>query len=134
MAWTAEYACTEFGINPRTLRARLTQGGHAPDENGKWTTRQICAAVFGDIAGEKLRKVKQEADKLEMENRQTSGELIEVPAVIEVGQRFTFAVRQVIVNSKLSTEDKQAILNELSAIGDADWTKRETYADAEQLT
>jgi hypothetical protein len=129
--WTLSAAHAEFGMHRDTIKGRLTRIGEQPSADGYWTTQQICAAVFGDMDGEKLRKMKGEADKIEMENRKTTGELIDVPAVIEVGQRFTFAIRQVIVNSKLSQEDKQAVLNELASIAETDWTKRETYADAD---
>ena len=79
---------------------------------------QISAALNGDIDGERLRKTKGEADKLELENRRRKGELIEVDRVIELIQRICFTIRQTIMLSPLSNDDKAKTLTELQRLRD----------------
>jgi hypothetical protein len=84
LRWTIELACYEFGINSRTLSTRLRLAGITPGKDGMYSTKEIDAAKNGDIQGERLRKEKGLADKLEIQNRKELGELIEVDVVDEM--------------------------------------------------
>ena len=60
--WGLEKAAAEFGINPRTLSKRLKQYSIECGRDKMFSTKQICAAIFGDIDGERLRLTKEQAD------------------------------------------------------------------------
>src|SRR5690349_1073730 len=116
LRWTVERASTEFDINPRTLSGRLKQHGILPGDDGKFSTLQILDAKFGDLEGERIRKMKAEADQIEMENAEASGRLLDVtdftnsiaPAVVEM--------KRIIRSSKLSDEEQDLLLSQLSKL------------------
>jgi hypothetical protein len=112
--WAVETAATEFDINPRTLRKRLKQLDIKPGPGGKYTTKQICAAVFGDIDGERLRLVREQADCQAIENAQARRELINVNELVPRVTAFTSAIRErILSNPKLDENEKDKVLLEL---------------------
>lgn len=118
--WTLEAAASEFGINPRTLSARARAAELIPGQDSRFSTKEICRAVFGDIAGEKLRLVKEQADKTALENSQTRGELVsgvEMQLIVERG--LTAMVEAVKSASNLEHEDKTKIINHLRQCGES---------------
>lgn len=130
LAWTIDRASREFGPNPRTIQGRLTRAGIAPDENGRYTTKQICAAVFGDTDGEKLRKLKEEADSVALDNARIRGELISVEDAVLLNRRVAFAIRQKILALPLPVEKRNDLLHEIQRLADVDFTKA---ADNDEL-
>ena len=84
MHWTIGFAAKEFGIDEKALARRRAREGIKPDSEGHWTTAQICAAVFGDMDGAKLREKLAQAAIAERQDRKENGELIEVPIVLAV--------------------------------------------------
>lgn len=131
LEWTVEAACRELGVSRGAFSSRVATSGVKPDAKGRFTTAQIFSIMHGDIDSEKLRKVRGEADKLELDNRRTRGELISVEDATAIAQRFAAATRQIVVMSKLSAEDKNAFLGEMRALAEVDWTKIDSYFDEE---
>lgn len=126
MRWSLSRASAEFGCARETLKRGFRQEGIDADaEDGKFTTAQICKALFGDLDGEKVRLTRAQADKVEMENRERSKELIEVNAAVDLAQRFCFAARQVIMLSELSEPAKNKILRELNRLKEIDFNQVE---------
>lgn len=126
--WTAEKAASEFGINPRTLTKNLRQASIEVGEDGKFSTAQICAAVFGDRESEELRKVREEADKVALHNAKERGALVEVEAVFRTFQGVFISMRQTILGSELSDREKDELLNNLRALS-YDEAKRNGIAE-----
>lgn len=54
--WTIARAASEFHVDPKTLSKKLRKSQTA-GEDGAWSTRQIAAAIFGDIERERLRNL-----------------------------------------------------------------------------
>ena len=75
--WTQEHAAAEFGINPRTLSARLKQLDIKPSDGKHYSTKQIATAVYGDLERERIRLTSAEANAQEVKNRVEAGELID---------------------------------------------------------
>ncbi len=70
--WTIEHAATEFGIDRRTLAKRLRSGSIESGKDGKYSTLDICKAVFGDdprneVAREQARNFRLKNDALARE-------------------------------------------------------------------
>jgi len=101
-----ERASAEFGINPRTLSARMKQLSVLPADDGKYSTKEIARAVFGDLEMERIRKTSAEADQIEMENKTKAGELIDVAEFAKDYEAAALAVVRIVKSSKL-TEDAQ---------------------------
>lgn len=114
--WSIGQAAYEFGIDHRSLSKRLTQADLAPGEDGRFSTRQIAAAVWGDADSESLRKLTQEADKLEIQNRRARGELIEADAVYRHFEGVFVSLRQRIMASKLTREEQDDLMLDLQRL------------------
>ena len=56
ITWTTEQAAREFGRSRTTVAARLADAGTKPDGDGKFTTQQICAALFGSAHSARIRE------------------------------------------------------------------------------
>ena len=119
-----EQAASEFGINPRTLTNRLKTNGIIPNEKDKrYSTQQICKAVFGDIDVERLRKLTEEADKLALDNEKTRGGLVEIEAVYKHFQGLFVALRSRLLASSLTDEEKDELLGDLRKLKAGDFSK-----------
>ena len=123
LRWTMERAATEFQINPRTLRQRLTAAAIAAGPDGRYSTKEIASAVFGDIQGERLRKTREEADNLALRNAEMRGELVSVTLVKQMVSEIILANKQTVLASQLEQEGKNEILANLEALGGIAWDK-----------
>ena len=121
--WSITRACAEFGTTYQTLVKRLNERAEQADVNDKYTTRQICSALYGDIQEERLRKTKEEADQLGLENAKKRGLLIPVADAAELNRRVAFAIRQKIVASSLPPDRVNAILLDIQRLAEVDFTK-----------
>lgn len=118
--WTKEKAATEFGINPRTLAGRLATQGIRPAADQRFSTSDICKAVFGDIDGERLRLIREQADKASLENAKTRGDLVSASDMRKVVERGLAAMIEAVkAASNLEHEDKAKILNHIKRCGES---------------
>ena len=74
-----------------------------------------------DIKREQLRRTKEEADKLELQNARTRGELTEVARVKTLGGRVMVAIKSRILNFPITDEEKDKCLMELIELGNLKW-------------
>ncbi len=103
-------AVAEFGIDAKTLAKRMRAIGIEKGRDGCYSTKDICAAVFGDIDAEKLREVKERADKLALENAEKRGELVDVRALADAMNRPLAAMRQRIASAvELLPEEREEL-------------------------
>ena len=71
-----------------------------------------------EIKKHQLRRTKEEADKLELANARTRGELVEVWKVISFFEKQTVAMRSVIINSSTTEDAKDKLLGNLARLKD----------------
>lgn len=117
--WNVENAASEFDINPRTLSARLRQYSIEPGKDGKFSTKQICSARFGDIDNEKLRLTKEQADEKEMSNAIQRGELVvkaDVVDLVTVGLQAMVAT--ILAMTEITIEQREKIIKQLRECGE----------------
>lgn len=76
-----------------------------------------------DIKREQLRRTKEEADKLELQNARTRGEVIEVGKVEKLMQACFTVHRTRILNFPLTDEEKHACLADLLELKKIDWER-----------
>ena len=119
----------EFGQNRGTLTRLVRVAGIEPGGDGKFSTSQICAAIFGDKASEELRKTREEADKLALHNAEKRKTLVEAEAVYRMFQGVFISMRQTVLGSDLSDREKDELLNNLRALS-YDEAKRNGIAEA----
>mgnify|MGYP003351892601 FL=1 len=111
--WTVADASCEFEVHANTLSKRLKMAELLPGADGKFSTRQICAAVYGDMDGEKLREVRHRANLLELQEQQLRRELVPVADVQRVWGAVIVAIRQYIWNCNAEEIDRRRWLAEL---------------------
>ncbi len=127
--WSIGMAAREFGLAHKTVAQRVTSTGTVPDEDGLFSTAKIHAAIFGDFEAERLRKIKEEADKLALENDKTRGQLVETEAVYKHFEGIFVGFRARILSSGLADIEKDEILNDLRRLKSRDLSKRMVNSD-----
>lgn len=125
LSWTMEWAAAEWGINPRTLTARLKQSGitgtaaRGPSGHDRriYSTKQICTAVFGDLELERIRKTKEEADQLAMANELERRRLVPAEDILKRLLNCATRMRIAVESSALDEEKQGELLNTLADLG-----------------
>jgi phage terminase Nu1 subunit (DNA packaging protein) len=130
--WTIAQWCREVGGDRKEFAQRVSAAGVRPSGKAKgraagaelYRVRDFFkVAIGGDIEAEKLRKCKEEADKLELANARTRGELVEIAAVKRLGEKVMVAIRNRILNMPLTDEEKDKCLIELMDLAKLDWSR-----------
>jgi hypothetical protein len=114
--WLRQAICREFGIANDTLKKRLTEAEESPDPDDQtYSTAQIVSALFSGDRALRRRKLKEEADKLELENQITRGDFLSRSELARALTALANGIKQVIENSGLSREDQKEIGENLSS-------------------
>ena len=130
--WTMPEAASEFGLDPATLAKRIKANSIEPGTDGKWSTVQICSAVFGHIDSEKLRETRHKANLLELQERQMRRQLLDAADVGRAWEAIVIAIRQAIWNCDAAEEQRRKWLLELRDLKIEDYfTKSNGDEDAE---
>jgi hypothetical protein len=116
--WTVEKAASEFQIDRRTLTKRINGADIRPGKDGRFSTEQICSAVFGDYRREQLREMRARADKLEIENQCIRKERVPICDVIAVNNEVDMAIVGIIKTSKLPIGAVNEILDQIRMVGE----------------
>ena len=83
----------------------------------------VLAYSGGDERAERLRKTRAESERIELQNARSRGEMIEVERVKKLGERIMIAIRQKILQSILTDDEKDKILLDLLNLKNLDWTR-----------
>ncbi len=78
----------EFGLDRKTARKRARALGFSPP----YSTDQALAIVRTDLQGEKLRLVREQADRVALENAAARRELLPAKEIVAVVQRGLAAI------------------------------------------
>lgn len=81
----------------------------------QWTTDEENPT---ELKKHQLRRTKEEADKLELQNAKTRGELVPINEVIRYFQGFASEIRTTILNSEVTEETKNKTLLMLKNAGE----------------
>ena len=114
--WTQEGAAAEFGLNPRTVAARIKTAGVAPGPDGKFSTADVHRAICGDYEKQRARKMKEDADQVALANAKERGELVDKRDFVGRLEKFVVSARQEVLASARSDADKDALLNVLAGL------------------
>jgi hypothetical protein len=116
--WTVERASSEFQIDRKTLSKRIRAGDIYPRDDGKFSTEQICAAVFGDYRREQLRELRERADKLALGNQVTLGERIPLDDVASLNNEVIQGIAGIIKAGCLPIKAVNEIFAQLRQLGE----------------
>ena len=130
--WSVDLAAKEFGSDRRTISKALGNAGIPPGEDGKWSTRDIVSAIFGDREAAELRVTVAKAEQLERRNRVAAGELVEVAAVIRFNEELAAALRERVMALDIPHATKEAMLGELRKLDDEHEQRRQFAENQEE--
>jgi len=109
--WNVEAAGREFDWHFDTLKKKLIQAEQIPAADGSYSTKQICCALFGDIASERLRKTREEADHMALKNAVLRCELLPKALITQAMENIFVTIRQLIEASSMSTIEKKDLMD-----------------------
>ena len=114
--WTVEQAASEFGINPRTLSSRIKTQGIEKGNDGKFSTLDICRAIFNDYEKERTRKITEEANGFALDNAARRGQLADKADLMSRYETIWSSMRATILNSSLTQVEKDALIDDLGKL------------------
>ena len=129
LRWTIDKAAREFGVHQDTLIKRFSLAKETPDPITRtYSTRQIIVALYGDIAAERLREVKERADNLMLKNGALRGELLDRETITKTGEAYIISIRSLIETASMPRNEKDSLLESLASwpIAVKDAAKRQT--------
>ena len=131
-ATVAEMA-REIGFDRHSLMRRIAEMDIRPVgkvAKGKaagtelYRIRDLFKAMLGgDIEAERLRKTREEADRLAIQNARSRGETIEVASVIRLVQVVFVNIRNKILSFPITADEQDALLLSLMEIKKIDWDR-----------
>ncbi len=116
LRWSIEWASKEFGIDRRTLTKTLTAAGISAGSDGKWATREILVAIYGDKDAAELRLTLAKAAQIERKNRVADGQLVETEAVCRFAEGLGAALRERVMALPIEHASKESMLAELQKL------------------
>lgn len=116
LQWNIETASREFGLNPRTMAARLTAASIGPDAEGFYSTQQIARAIFNDYESEKTRLTKAQADQSEFDLAVSRKQFVPIEPTFQAMSNLLFAIKREVEMSPLPAEQKDNIYREIQGI------------------
>ena len=127
MTWTLSSAEREFGAERRTIAKRLAAIGEQPDRRGRFATRQILAALFGDLHAQRSALAAELVEAARLKNELRRGELISLADCTAVVEVAAAAIRQKLLNCSLPDPEKRRLLDDIFAL------RKLTFEDAQRL-
>ena len=132
--------CKLFNLTDARISQLAQQGIIKKEGRGRWALYDTIHAYItylqtrkinqwdsdenpSDIKKEQLRRTKEEADKLELQNARTRGELVEVSRVVQMGEKVMAAMKTKILNAPLTDKEKDSLLIELLSVRDMDFSE-----------
>ena len=89
----------------------LNQSSVATDNDGLYSTQQICEALFGDMHKEKIRTQREITERYMLENQITRAEALNRAELEKVIVELADALSGAVMNSDLPRSAKENFLN-----------------------
>ncbi len=120
--WTRQAAAAEFELDAQTLSNRLLAASISAGDDGRFSTKQILAAVMGDRGAALTAKAKAEAENWQLRNECIRRERIPLPIVEEINDEVLSNVAGAIKAREdrvMTREAIEELFAELRGIGAA---------------
>jgi hypothetical protein len=115
LRWPVDRAVEEFGqCTAHTLRKLLRRNGSLADANGTFSTQAIAAAIYGDLAAEKLRTQRELTKKLQLENSIATGAYLNRAELSKGLAGIADAMCSIISTSSLSRTEQEDLRRQLA--------------------
>jgi hypothetical protein len=123
MRWSLNFAAQEFGIDRNVVDRSRRHLGIEPGADGMFSTKQICAMIFGDKQLADAKRAEADAESAIRRNQREAGELIPTSVAVALVEPIMVVVRQKICALPISDAEKDDVLADLFAAKDLDWAK-----------
>jgi hypothetical protein len=88
--------------------------GQVPGADKRYSTRQLLDSVFGDAAGQRLRKTAAEARYWELKGAVLAGESLPRDLLTPALEQIFVVIRQLITGSSMTTVEKRDLCNTIA--------------------
>ena len=128
---TAEFTASRFsslvGADRHEIQKKLAEIKAKPTgtrNGGKvYGLRDLVMAYAGgDERAARVRKLKAESERLEIQNARSRGELIEIAQVKRLGQKITGAIQTKLMSFPLTEDEQDKCLKDLLQLRDLDFS------------
>lgn len=116
LRWTIEQASYEFGIDRKTLAKRVKVAGIIPGEDNKFSTANICSAVFTDGEQARAALAVSQKENFDLKNQKLAGTLADCQLFQQVSDDIILILRQKISDAPIPQEVKIQLLKEIQGI------------------
>lgn len=114
--WTIDIASKEFGVARQTLSKRIIASGIIPGLDDKFSTLDICHAVFSNLEVEKTGLTIEQKELTRIRKLQAAKKLCVLETVTNVWHSALVEMRQKISNWPIADALKQELIRELQDI------------------
>ena len=114
--WTIDKAASEFGIDRKTLANRIRAGGISPGDDARFSTKDICRAVFTDGEAARASLAISQRELIDLKKQQLAGNLVDPKQCQQLWDAAIIALRQKISDAPIPENVKRDILKDLQTI------------------
>lgn len=95
-------AAKEFHSTPETIRRRLRAADITHAEGNRYSIYTLHVAMVGDLHAQRIRETRARADLLELERRQTEGELVTMNEARGVIRQYLGPMRDILTTAPMA--------------------------------
>ncbi len=95
-------AAKEFHSTPETIRRRLRAAEITHTEGKRYSIYVLHTALVGDLHAQRIRETRARADLLELERRQTEGELVTMNEARGVIRQYLGPMRDILTTAPMA--------------------------------
>lgn len=95
-------AAKEFHSTPETIRRRLRAADITHAEGNRYSIYTLHVAMVGDLHAQRIRETRARADLLELERRQTEGELVTMEEARNVIRQYLGPMRDILTTAPMA--------------------------------
>lgn len=95
-------AAKEFHSTPETIRRRLRAADITHAEGNRYSIYTLHVAMVGDLHAQRIRETRARADLLELERRQTEGELVTMTEASGVIRQYLGPMRNILTTAPMA--------------------------------
>jgi hypothetical protein len=116
LRWNLIRASHEWGYTDDTLKKWLVQAKISPGEDSCYSTQELTTAIYGSKHLETIRKIREEADKIALDNAITRGEVLYREPLEKGASALTNALTVIVLSSSMTRQEQDDFLLTISGL------------------
>lgn len=133
LRWTIDLASAEFGYDRKTLAKRITAASIVPGTDGKFSTSEICRAVFSDGEAARTALAISQRENFDLKNAKLAEKLADKDLFQKISDGVIIELRQLIADAPIPEDVKESILKNIQKINIDDFVKENPTVDPSDL-